>query len=136
MELDKLVDKVAHPRLNFVYINKDLQLAIQVLNVNLYIEEYSNIIEMQRNFYITMFDDDKTYKLNLFLKITYSKVYKKISSVFVAEKDKTISESCSPEMGCTRKVEDDEYSKDLKAFLPFCYNALLHEYKERYETKW
>ena len=37
MELDKLIDKVAHPRFNFVYINKDLKLAIQVLNINLYI---------------------------------------------------------------------------------------------------
>lgn len=136
MELDKLVDKIAHPRFNFIYLNKDLQLAIQVLNVNLYIEEYSNVIEIQRNFYITMFDGDKTYKLNLFLKITYNKVQKRISNIFVAEKDKTISESYNTIMGCTRRVEDAEYSKDLKAFLPFCYNALLCEYKERYGTKW
>ena len=132
MELDKLIDKVAHPRFNFVHINKDLKLAIQVLNVNLYIEEYSNIIEIQRNFYITMFDGDKTYKLNLFLKITYDKVYKKISSIYVAEKDKTVTENHNSVMSRTRKIEDDEYSKDLKMFLPFCYNALLYEYKERY----
>lgn len=136
MTLDELIDKIAHPRLNLIYINKDLKLAIQVLDVNLYIEEYSNIVEMQRNFYITMLDDDKTYKLNLFLKITYDKVYKKISSILVAEKDKTITENYNSEINRTRKIEDDEYSKDLKAFLPFCYNALLYEYKERYETKW
>lgn len=132
MELDELIDKVAHPRFNFVYINKDLQLAIQVLNVNLYIEDYANIIEIQRNFYLTMFKNDKAYKLNLFLKITYDKVKKKISSIYVVEKDRTISGSVNSILGCTCKVEDDEYLKDLKMFLPFCYNALLCEYKQRY----
>lgn len=132
MELDELIDKVAHPRFNFVYINKDLKLAIQVLNVNLYIEDYANIIEIQRNFYLTMFKNDKTYKLNLFLKITYDKVEKKISSIYVAEKDRTISGSVNSILCCTHKIEDDEYLKDLKMFLTFCYNALLLEYKERY----
>ncbi len=38
-------------------------------------------------------------------------------------------------MNRTLKIEDDEYSKDLKAFLPLCYNALLCEYKRKVWNK-
>lgn len=136
MTLNELKDKVDHDSLSFVYANEHLQLAIQILNLPLYIKDYANIIEIQRNFYLTMFKNDKTYKLNLFLKITYDKVEKKISNIYVAEKDKTVTENHNSVMSRTRKIEDDEYSKDLKMFLPFCYNALLCEYKEKYKTKW
>lgn len=132
MEPEELVCETERSNLSYICVDENLQLTIQILNAMAYVEEYANGIDIQRDYYLTLFKNGKRHELTLFLKVTYSKVYKKISNIFVATKKRTETRSYGKICGMAKIDVEKDYFKDLSMFLPLCYNHLINEYKNRY----
>lgn len=132
MEPEELVYETERSNLSYICVDENLQLTIQILTATAYVEEYANCVDIQRNYYLTLFKNDKRHKLTLFLKVRYNKVYKNIADILVIPKDRYVTKDYGDIRGQVRVDTEKDYFKDLGMFLPLCYNHLISEYKERY----
>lgn len=132
MEPEELVYETERSNLSYICVDENLQLTIQILTATAYVEEYANGVDIQRNYYLTLFKNGKRHELTIFLKVTYSKVYKKINNIFVAIKKRTVLRDYGKICGMAKVDVEKDYFKNLSMFLPLCYNHLINEYKDRY----
>ena len=132
MEPEELVYETERSNLSYICVDGDLQLTIQILTATAYVEEYANGVDIQRNYYLTLFKNNKRYQLTIFLKVSYNTVYNKINDILVIPKDRRETKSYGNLYGTVKVDTDKDYFKDLSMFLPLCYNHLINEYKERY----
>ena len=132
MEPEELVYETERSNLSYIYVDENLQLTIQILTTTAYVEKYANGVDIQRNYYLTLFKNNKRYQLTIFLKVCYNTVYNKINDILVIPKDRHETRDYGDLRGVVKVDTDKDYFKDLGMFLPICYNHLINEYKERY----
>lgn len=132
MEPEELVYETERSNLSYICVDENLQLTIQILTATAYVEKYANGVDIKRNYYLTLFKNNKRYQLTIFLKVCYNTIYNKINDILVIPKDRRETRDYGDLRGVVKVDTDKDYFKDLGMFLPICYNHLINEYKERY----